>query len=404
MALLLAPALLYFFRRGAKLVVSDFFACATGVWMIAAVPSETSSYAEVVEFVGAYWVARAFFFGRPAVDTFVRVFKLVAIALISLALLESVSGRALVQQISAQLFPMPFFEAQYREYLIRATSTFDTAELYGTFCAVAVAIFLFSETGLFRRSLYATICSVGCLLSVSSGPLLALVIVLSTYSYDRIMKRRAWRWKLFSAVMAGLLLFVYLTSQHPVSWIIAHLTLDPSTGYWRVAVWDHATQYIALSPYFGFGFGDYGDPDDFFTRVSVDSVWLVVALRFGIPTSALLFMTVMTSLLPVSRRTGALRDEPYMDRIGTGFTLAILTLAIIGLTVHYWNALWIFWGLCIGIRGSLREYSLSEGRTQHLGVRRVALVHRASEPSLGATSQRATALGSGPVGGAGRWI
>src|SRR5262249_49324785 len=156
-------------------------------------------------------------------------------------ILDFVSGRALVQQMSAQLFPMPFFEAQYRQNLIRATSTFDTAELYGTFCAVAVAILLFSESGLLSRSLYATFCSLGCLLSLSSGPLLALIIVLSTFCYDRIMKHYPWRWRLFSAAIAGFLLVTYLASEHPVSWIIAHLTLDPSTGYWRVAVWDHAT-------------------------------------------------------------------------------------------------------------------------------------------------------------------
>jgi hypothetical protein len=358
-AFLLGPALFELIRRRARFIISDLFACATAAWMIAAVPSETSTYAEIVEFVGAYWVARAYFFGRPAIEAFVNALKFVAIALIVLAMLDFVSRRAIVQEISAKLFPMPLFEAQYREGFIRATSTFDTAELYGTFCAVAVAIFLYSESSVIRRSLYAIFCALGCLLSISSGPLLALAIVLFTFCYDCIMKRRAWRWKLFSFAIAVFLLVVYFSSAHPVSWLVAHLTLDPSTGYWRVAVWDHATQYIALSPYFGFGFGDYGDPEDFFAHVSVDSVWLVVALRFGIPTSVLLLLTVMAELFALGARNGTLKYDPYVDRVGTGFTLAIMTLAIVGLTVHYWNALWIFWGLCIGIRGSVTEYSLS---------------------------------------------
>ena len=355
-AFLLGPALFQLFRRGARFIISDFFACATAAWMIAAVPSETSTYAEIVEFVGAYWVARAYFFGRPAIEAFLKALKFVVIALIVLAMLDFLSGRAIVLETSAKLFPIPFFEAQYRASFVRAPSTFDTAELYGTFCAAAVAIFLYSGGSAIR---YAIFCSFGCLLSISSGPLLALVIVLFTFCYDCIMKGRAWRWKVFTFAIAIFLLVVYFASAHPVSWLVAHLTLDPSTGYWRVAVWDHTTAYLASSPYFGFGFLDFGDPEDFFTHASVDSVWLVVALQFGVPTSVLLLLTVMASLFDVGRRNGTLTYDPYVDRIGTGFTLAIMTLAVVGLTVHYWNALWIFWGLCIGIRGSVTEYSLS---------------------------------------------
>jgi hypothetical protein len=29
-----------------------------------------------------------------------------------------------------------------------------------------------------------------------------------------------------------------------------------------------------------------------------------------------------------------------------------------GLTVDFWNYTWMFWGLCIGIRASLRELSM----------------------------------------------
>ena len=61
-----------------------------------------------------------------------------------------------------------------------------------------------------------------------------------------------------------------------------------------------------------------------------------------------------------------------MDRLRMAFTLVIVTLAIVGLTVHYWNGLWIFWGLCIGIRGSIREFSLRLSDQRHAGARRVA--------------------------------
>jgi hypothetical protein len=45
-----------------------------------------------------------------------------------------------------------------------------------------------------------------------------------------------------------------------------------------------------------------------------------------------------------------------MLRARTGLSLALFLYVFIGLTVHYWGALWMFWGLCIGIRASLEDY------------------------------------------------
>ena len=47
-----------------------------------------------------------------------------------------------------------------------------------------------------------------------------------------------------------------------------------------------------------------------------------------------------------------------MARMRTAFSLILVLFMFVGLTVHYWNYMWIFWGICIGIRASLREYSM----------------------------------------------
>jgi hypothetical protein len=36
--------------------------------------------------------------------------------------------------------------------------------------------------------------------------------------------------------------------------------------------------------------------------------------------------------------------------------LAVVSTAIIGLTVHFWDSTWIFWSMCIGICASIKEY------------------------------------------------
>jgi len=48
-----------------------------------------------------------------------------------------------------------------------------------------------------------------------------------------------------------------------------------------------------------------------------------------------------------------------MGRMSTGMTMALIMFMVVGLTAHFYNAMWIFWGICIGVRASLREYELA---------------------------------------------
>jgi hypothetical protein len=194
---------------------------------------------------------------------------------------------------------------------------------------------------------------------MSSAPLLMFCVALSVYSYDRLMKSSPWRWKAFAALIGAVLAFIYLTTNHPTSWIVAHLTLDPSTGYFRQATWDRAFYNIGFSPLVGFGFGDIGDGREFFDNASVDAVWLVLALRFGVPIVVLMLLANVTSFfVGFGRKTVGLTPDTYMDNMRTAFTLAVMTFSLVGLTVHYWNTMWMLWGAYIGIRASLNEHFL----------------------------------------------
>ena len=54
---------------------------------------------------------------------------------------------------------------------------------------------------------------------------------------------------------------------------------SPQTGYYRMMVWDIALTYIAQSPVIGYGY----QFNDFILDNTVDSIWLVLSLRFGVP-------------------------------------------------------------------------------------------------------------------------
>ena len=109
--MLLFPALFILCQKGRRALLCDFLACATACWIIIAAVNTvglsglfSAAGGETLEFLGGYLIARAFFFDRPALDTFIRVLKAFAIIAIVLAMADSISGRYIVHDTIAPLF------------------------------------------------------------------------------------------------------------------------------------------------------------------------------------------------------------------------------------------------------------------------------------------------------------
>jgi hypothetical protein len=372
--LLLFPAVVMLCQRGRRAVSSDFFAGATAVWMIVAAVNTggwgsllSAAGAEALEFIGAFIIARGFFFETAKLDSFLRVLKVFAVAAIFLAIADTVSGRWIAQDTAGAIFGVSPPGPVYRDGIVRATSTFDHPISFGVFCSLVTAILLYSELSVLRRIAYIGLCFLGCILSLSSAALLSFFIVLAIYSYDRLMSQYAWRWHVVWLSLAAFLAALFVVSNHPIGWLISHLTLDPQTGYFRFLIWDSALIKIGQSPLTGYGFNLL---DHAILDYTIDCVWLVYALRFGIPMAVLLILTNVAALWPVRQRAKKLRTDSYADKLRRAFTIVLVIFMFTGLTVHFWNFMWIFWGLCVGIRASLREHQMKSGiRANALGYR-----------------------------------
>ena len=245
------------------------------------------------------------------------------------------------------------------------SSTFDGSIQYGAFCSVAAAVFLYSESNVSRRIFYVGTCLLAGLSTVTSTFLIAFTIAVSTYGYDYILRHHAWRWKALVATLVTITIAIFMTRDDPFYFLVFHLTLDPTSGYFRLATWENAIGNIASSPLIGYSFVDYfGDPDNYWNRASVDSVWLVLALRFGLPVVIFMLLANLGSFFSFGKKSAHRSSDPYMISMQTGFTLAVMLMVFNGLTVHYWNGPWVFWALCVGIRASLKEYSLRSEQTR----------------------------------------
>lgn len=358
--LLLAPALATLARPPRRLIVSDLLILLTALWMVGSrLPEDglnQSAAASALELFGGYFVGRAFFFGPRALAAFLRIFKIVISVVIMLAVLDPLFGKNVVQTIVASLVSTPGgVPNQTRFGIIRASSTIEMAELYGTVCCVAGSIFLYLETEA-ARFRWAAFAFFGCVLSLSSGPLLAFVIVVCFFFYDQLLANFTGRWKAVSLALALFLLMVFASTERPIPWVVAHMTLDPSTAYFRLYVFDYVMEHVKLKPLLGWGFAPIGD-DDFLSTTTIDCVWLVNAARYGIPMIAIFFCANLMTFVSFGSKGRGGRVDEFMRKAGTGFTQAIVTFILVGVTVHFWNATWQLWSVCLGIRGAIKEWN-----------------------------------------------
>jgi hypothetical protein len=363
-AALLFPAVITM-ARGRKLLTADVLAVALGSWMLIAAidvggrATISSAGAEGLEFVAGYFAARAFIYGPVALSDFAGALKVVLLVVILMATAEHATGRLIVHEMFASIFHTIPPDAQFRNGSIRAMATFDHAILFGAFCAFCGMIFLYANPNSFKRALWVGLAAYGCLLSLSSSAVMAIVLAVMIYIFDRAMRRYPWRWSLLWGLAIVPLLGLSAVSQHPLHWIISHLTYDPVSGFFRLMIWDAAFEKIGQSPLVGYGFHLLGND---ILDATVDSVWLVYALRFGLPAVALLILASMAAWRAVPHKPSGHPVIVVMERMSTGFTMVLGMFMFVGLTVHFWNYMWIFWGICIGTRASVREWFLTYAR------------------------------------------
>lgn len=395
--LLLGPCVVSVLKNGRRFVGSDGFAVALVIWILT---SSTLSggfkpyvAAEALEFISAYLLGRAFILGPANFEMFIRALKVIIFVVVAFSLLDTFSGRHVTMD-SFGLTPEQSLlngKNEYRFGLVRAASLFIGPEQNGTFCVMAACIFLYAERGL-KRGLYVGVSVFGCLLALSSGPIMALALISSLFVYDKCMQSYPWRWRLVVGMTIVFVLAVTIVSDHPVEWILVHMTLDPQTGFFRLGMWNYAIPLLGQSPLIGYGLVQLGASDEARLYLwSIDCIWLVEALRYGLPAAILLFLTIFWSSFGKNKQISFNRSG---GDVSTGLTLAFVAFSFIGLTVHFWDGSWLFLNLCVGVRASLVEWkgseavSVSSGRGNQTTRRPNATTRADFSRRLGASARR----------------
>lgn len=333
----------------------------------------------LVETVGAYLLARVYV--RTAAD-FARVVQLllwVVIILFPFALIESLTSQKLILD-----FLRPFANVHAGNYgearwgLTRAQVVFQHPIHFGVFCASLFGLVYYLDIArgraLLRRAFHLAAVVGGTFLSLSSGPLTALIAQAALMGWDFGTRRLPRRWSILGWLAVAAYVTVDLISNRdPVRVFITYAALSAHSAYARIHIWTWGSAEVLRNPFFGIGYGDWERAA--WMSASVDMFWLATAMTFGLPA----FLLLAGATLSIMRQLGRLKlvdEEARACRTGLLITLGGLIIA--GTGVHYWNIIYPFFMFLLGSGMWLlqegqpagAETSSQPPHRQHAGARR----------------------------------
>ena len=348
------PLLLRMVREN-RLNAADYLITAHALWALLALclygglaSGIESGGIYIVESLGAYLVGRMAVTSPETSRAMLR-FMLTVLALMSIfALPESLTGIHFLREASRAVMggaALPIIEP--RLGLHRAFGSFDHPILYGVFAAstFAAAYYVVGKERLKMRALAVLGLVAGStFVSLSAGPFVALACQGLVLGWDRITKGFQMRW---SILVSGILLLwvaVTLASNRGfVKVFISYFTFSAESAYNRTLIWDYGSAEVARHPLFGIGLGDWIRAP--WMSDSMDNFWLLTAVRYGLP--ALMFLVGAIIYIGIKQAQMVSRDKE-LNRFRMGWVAIMIGLAVSGVTVHFWNALFAYFFFLIG--------------------------------------------------------
>ncbi len=305
----------------------------------------------VLEYLIAYMVTRVLLEENGQALAFLSMLCAV-IAFICLdALPRSLTGRYFTRDLVAAVtgFQKDWSagsEDAFRFWMLRATGPIEHPILFGYIAGVGL---LFAASlQITWRAFCVAACGVGIVICFSSAPEQSVLLGFGLLIYGRIMAGLQVRWLLILGGLAAIALTLVMVSNAPLGLLFDLATIDPQTAYYRLYIWNLLGPFVLQSPWFGVL------TDNLEYQGSVDSLWLVLALVYGIPCSVLVGLSMIGACsLPTDLARARLGLTE--SRAGTVLGVVMAVTIFTGFTVHFWGSVWILVGLLTGLRAHLSE-------------------------------------------------
>ncbi len=344
---LFVPFFLRLFIRGraGPVLVADWLLFCSALWAALALfvnHGATSMAIEgagihMIEFFGAYLIARVAIRNGEDFRRVVRMLFLIVAFLLPFAAAESITKRPVMLDL------LPFSsvgvtDMGFRWGMRRAQTIFAHPILFGAFVSAGLGVFWYALRPRGLRFIAAPLAAVATVFSLSTGALIAIVVQVIFISWETILRTLRARWRLFAALSVAAYIFIDLLSNRtPFHVLVTYGTFSTGSAYNRIHIWNYGTDNVADNPIFGLGFNDWIRPP--WMSPSVDNFWLLLTMRYGIP----MFIMAAVALIIILRRVSRAELMNSDDRLArAGYLVSFGGLAIAGGTVHYWHAMMAF--------------------------------------------------------------
>ncbi len=341
--------------RSYRFCLVDFFMIAHTVWVVLSlilnegfVNAIESGGIYCIEVLGAYLVGRIYIRNTEQFQAFARLLFYTVLVLGAMALPEFVTGWHYLREIGGLIgraHELPHVGP--RMGLNRVFGPFDHPILYGVFCATATSM-TYYILGNARISLGSILPCTAVMfatsMALSGGPLLALAMQLVLLAWENLTRGIKYRWlAVLIFALIGWFTIDLLSNRSPVVAFISYVSFSNHSAFTRVLIFEHGILEVMRHPFFGIGFAEWVRPS--WMPSSVDNLWLLQAMRHGIPSVVFL----LSAILYLAYKAASLKPEDIrivLCRRAWAFTIA--GLMFVGCTVAFWNSLFVWFYFLIG--------------------------------------------------------
>lgn len=301
-----------------------------------------------VETMGAYLVARCCIRDADSFYKIVRLLFLIILAMLPFAIQETLTGRNLILELANKVYYAgPDVPKDPRWGLDRVQGIFPHPILFGVFCGSTPALVFYVlgyGRSAFSRLGKTALMVFAAMLSLSSGPLTALIAQISLISWDQALSMVRSRWKILSGSVLAMVTTIEIAANRSTPELfITYFAFDPWTAMNRIRIWRYGTLTVETYPLFGVGLGDWIRPE--WMSSSMDMYWLVPAVTNGLPAALFLQLAFFALFLPIAFKPG-LSERAAQYR--TGYLICMMGFYLGGWTVHYWKAVYVTFIFLLG--------------------------------------------------------
>ena len=305
-----------------------------------------------IEFFGGYLLARAYIRSRETFIALLKFMIVIVIFLLPLALYETRTGTPPLLELLNKLpfsksFGNGFFDPRWG--LSRTQVAFQHPIHFGVYSSMLFSFALIGLKDVYtasQRLMIAIVIGISVFCSLSSGPLLALLIQIWLLVWAFTLQKVPFKWSILVVLcIITYILIDLLSNRSPVHVLMTYATFSAHNGYWRLLIFEYGIQNVWANPIFGLGLNDWARPTFMYTS-SVDNFWLLQAMRFGLPGFFFLVIGYIALLWTVGSRK--LEENSQLWVLRRSWMFAFLGITFSLTTVHVWGAIYSFLFFLIG--------------------------------------------------------